>query len=193
MTAKELLAAVKIFNAALPTRMRISHLKDKTVMELDGILDTAEHLRSVATVSALCDSAKSRVTQTVHRDVCIRILALLATDAPLLELYKASLGSTDQKQLDAGNKTSSNPGLGCGLNHEYHHALVQKFNDVSITPDFPYEPQPQPCQRCMHRAATDTKNSSPSILDLRNGTFLIQNRGGRKRRHLRGWCQSRPL
>ena len=139
LNAKELLNLVKQKMKNLPKHMQVPHLKDKTVAQLDQILDDEIHLRSVASLAAQCDAARLKLTQPVHRDVNIRILALLATDPQLLDLYKLSLCATTQQMLDAGSDPNTNSGMGMGLNHKYHQELELKFNDIAICPDFPFE------------------------------------------------------
>ena len=150
LKAQELLNLVKEMMKKLPKHMQISHLKDKSVAQLDQILDDELHLRSVASLAAQCDAARLKLTQPVHRDVNIRILALLATDAQLLDLYKSSLCATTQQMLDAGCDPNSNSGKGMGLNHKYHQELELKFNDIAICPDFPFEYYESDCGPAVH-------------------------------------------
>jgi hypothetical protein len=150
LKAQELLNLVKEMMKKLPKHMQIPHLKDKSVAQLDQILDDELHLRSVASLAAQCDAARLKLTQPVHRDVNIRILALLATDAQLLDLYKSSLCATTQQMLDAGCDPNSNTGKGMGLNHKYHQELELKFNDIAICPDFPFEYYESDCGPAVH-------------------------------------------
>ena len=139
LTWKELFALVKALMSKLPKSMQIAKLKDKSIMELDKILDDQEHMVSTASVAAQFSAARQKMTQQVQVHVCIRILALLATDAELLNQYRLSIGGTDQKELDAGNNPTVNPGQGMGLNHRYHQDLCAAFNDPTCVPDFPFE------------------------------------------------------
>jgi hypothetical protein len=136
---KEVLDLAKKLNNAMPKGFKVANLKDKSVAELDAFLDDGDHMKATAALSAQFEAARQKMTQPVQRDVCFRILMLLATEPLLLNSYKDSLAGSDQHQVDAGNKTNKNSGLGMGLNHRYHRELCEAFNDISRVADFPFE------------------------------------------------------
>jgi hypothetical protein len=168
LTWKDVFALVKALMTKLPKNMQISKLKDKSIVELDQILDDQEHLVSTASVAAQIAAARQKMTQQIQRDVCIRILALLATDAALLQQYRLSIGGTDHLQLDAGKDPAENTGQGMGLNHRYHQDLCAAFNNTACVPDFPFEYHQNSNGRHL---ASDAVTEVPCPPKIRGGFF----------------------
>ena len=141
LSLKALQVKVQVLNAMLPPHMRAKDLKKKLMHELEDILDAADHQIQVASIVAKTKAATTRLTAPICREVCMRILTLLAKDDKLRALYKESKGSTSHIQLDAGGNplTSTNPGQGMGLNHKYHLELALAFNNPGNCDNFPFE------------------------------------------------------
>jgi hypothetical protein len=144
LSLKALQAKVQALNALLPPYMRVKDLKKKLMHELEEILDAADHQIQVASIVAQTKAATTRLTAPICREVCMRILTLLAKNDNLRALYKESKGATSQIQLDAGGNplTSTNPGQGMGLNHRYHNELALAFNDSANCDNFPFDYMP---------------------------------------------------
>jgi hypothetical protein len=138
-TQKQLSDAVSKFNSQLPAKMRHKYVKNMDVPQLDAILDNVEQQVALAGLRTLQEGALCRLTQAVHRSVCIRILTILAKDPVLLDWYKDSISGTHRLQLEGGNDTTQHPGTGMGLNHAYHHKLNEAFHDITNCGDFPYD------------------------------------------------------
>ena len=141
LSLKALQAKVQALNALLPPQMRVKDLKKKLMHELEDILDAADDQILVASIVAQTKAATTRLTAPICREVCMRILTLLAKNDNLRALYKESKGATSHIQLDAGSNplTSTNPGQGMGLNHRYHNELALAFNNPANYDNFPFD------------------------------------------------------
>jgi hypothetical protein len=126
-------------NSVLPKMMQMKNLKQQTVPSMDAFLDNLHVLRETASLTSQIAAAQHRMTPAIHRQCCMRMLMLITTRSDLLELYKQSRGGSSQPQIDAGKDPSVNAGQGMGLNHQFHAAMNDAFNDATIVDDFPYD------------------------------------------------------
>jgi len=134
-----LLVLVRELNARTDKPFQLKNLRQCTLRQLDEWMDLQADRAATASVAAQIKAHAVRLTQPVHREVCMRMLMLLATNPVLLALYQESCAGTSRMQLDAGAKPSVNAGLGMGLNHAYWVSMAQLFNDVTIVGDFPFD------------------------------------------------------
>lgn len=126
-------------NSVLPKMMQMKNLKQQTVPSMDAFLDNLHVLRETASLTSQIAAAQHRMTPAIHRQCCMRMLMLITTRSDLLELYKQSRGGSSQPQIDAGKDPTVNTGQGMGLNHAFHAAMTDAFNDATIVDDFPYD------------------------------------------------------
>jgi hypothetical protein len=134
-----LLVLVRQLNATTDKAFQLKNLRQCTLLQLDEWLDLQADRAAAASVAAQIKHHALRLTQPVHREVCMRMLMLIATRPDLLALYQDSCAGTSRTQLDAGAKPSVNAGQGMGLNHAYWVSMVALFNDITIVSDFPFE------------------------------------------------------
>ncbi len=140
LSFKALCAIVARYNSLLPKQFQLKDLKNKSMEELETILDNKDQSIASANLHTLMEGARMRLTAAVNRDVCIRMLTLLAKKPALLALYQANLQAPNRLQKDASKQHA---GQGLGLNHAYHVAMCEAFNDTSFLDDFPFEYVPE--------------------------------------------------
>jgi len=134
-----LLVLVRELNATTDKQFQLKNLRQCTLLQLDAWLDLQADRAAAASVASQIKQHALRLTQPIHREVCMRMLMLIATRPALLALYQDSCAGTSRTQLDAGSKPTVNAGQGMGLNHAYWVSMVALFNDDTIVSDFPFD------------------------------------------------------
>jgi hypothetical protein len=134
-------------NTKMPKNMQIRGIGQMSLAALDEYMVDRQDDAASASVVALNRAAVQRMSQSVCREICMRMLALIATQPVLLALYQAQRAGSSQHQVDAGSDPNKNTGQGMGMNHAYFPAMVAAFNDMTLVQDFPFEyyaPTPEP-------------------------------------------------
>jgi hypothetical protein len=158
-----LLVVVRELNSRTDKAFQLKNLRQQSLLQLDAWLDLQHERAATASVAAQIKAHAVRLTQPVHRDVCMRMLMLLATQPVLLALYQDSCAGTSRIQLDAGSKPGVNSGQGMGLNHQYWEMMADMFNDISIVSDFPFDYFVPPEMVVIHSDAVTTVPTPPAI------------------------------
>ena len=158
-----LLVVVRELNSRTDKAFQLKNLRQQSLLQLDAWLDLQSERAATASVAAQIKAHAVRLTQPVHREVCMRMLMLLATRPALLSLYQDSCAGTSRIQLDAGGKPGVNSGQGMGLNHQYWVMMAEMFNDVCIVSDFPFDYFVQPEMVVFHSDAVTAVATPPVI------------------------------
>jgi hypothetical protein len=154
-------------NARMPKTMQIKGIGQMSIAAMDSYMKGKIDEAATASLVALDKAAIQRMSQSVCREICMRMLCLLATDPELLSLYQAQRAGSTQREVDAGNDPKKNTGQGMGMNHAYYPAMVAAFNDMTVIVDFPFEyfaPTPEP----FHTDGITTVHTPPQV---RSGFF----------------------
>jgi len=171
-THAQLLVMVRTLNAKLPKDMQAKNLKQMKIPDLDAFLDAQDVRIQTASLDATFASARLRLTQAVSRDICIRMLTLIAKVPGLADLYQDSCGGTNRTQLDAGHKPLVNPGQGMGLNHLYHVKMHEAFHNQELVFDFPFEYIPSVTEPAWQGDRAGQTAESPVMAS--DGTTFVQ-------------------
>ena len=158
-----LLVLVRELNAKTDKPFQLKNLRQCTLLQLDEWLDLQADRAATASVAAQIKAHAVRLTQPVHREVCMRMLMLIATRPALLALYQDSCAGTTRVKLDAGAKPGVNAGQGMGLNHQYWVMMAQLFNDITIVSDFPFDYFVPPEMVVIHSDAVTQVPTPPAI------------------------------
>jgi hypothetical protein len=170
-THAQLSVDVRAVNKNLPAHLQLKNVKQATVLDIDNFLQRQNDIIAAASIHAQCDGAKSRLTQAIQVNVCLRMLTLLVKRPDLLALYQDSCAGSDRQQNDAGANPASNPGMGMGLNHAYFQAMETAFNDSTFVDEFPFEYWP-PTEADLLPMDSSGINRVPVPPKIINGLFV---------------------